>query len=63
MSQVHSVLDDIPGIGPARRKALMKAFKSIEDIRQSSVEDLAAVPEIPLSTAQQIYDFFHSATD
>ena len=62
-AQVKSSLDDIPGIGPARRKALMKAFKSIEDIRQSSVEDLAAVPEIPLSTAQQIYDFFHSATD
>ena len=38
-------------------------IQSIEDIRQSSVEDLAAVPEIPLSTAQQIYDFFHSATD
>lgn len=62
-AQVKSSLDDIPGIGPARRKALMKAFKSIEDIRQSSVEDLAAVPEIPLSTARQIYDFFHSATD
>lgn len=62
-AQVKSSLDDIPGIGPARRKALMKAFKSIEDIRQSSVEDLAAVPEIPMSTAQQIYDFFHSATD
>jgi excinuclease ABC subunit C len=62
-AQVKSSLDDIPGIGPARRKALMKAFKSIEDVRQSSVEDLAAVPEIPLSTAQQIYDFFHSATD
>ncbi len=59
-AQVKSSLDDIPGIGPARRKALMKAFKSIEDIRQSSVEELAAVPEIPLSTAQQIYDFFHS---
>ncbi|WP_022766698.1 excinuclease ABC subunit UvrC [Butyrivibrio sp. XPD2006] len=62
-AQVKSSLDDIPGIGPARRKALMKAFKSIEDIRQSSVEELAAVPEIPLSTAQQIYDFFHNATD
>ena len=62
-AQVKSSLDDIPGIGPARRKALMKAFKSIEDIRQSTVEDLAAVPEIPLSTARQIYDFFHSATD
>ncbi len=59
-AQVKSSLDDIPGIGPARRKALMKAFKSIEDIRQASVEDLSAVPEIPLSTAQQIYDFFHT---
>jgi excinuclease ABC subunit C len=58
-AQVKSSLDDIPGIGPARRKALMKGFKSIEDIRNASVEELAALPEIPENIAQQIYDFFH----
>jgi excinuclease ABC subunit C len=59
-SQVKSSLDDIPGIGPARRKALMKAFKSIEDIRSATIEELSAVPEIPESTARQIYDYFHN---
>jgi excinuclease ABC subunit C len=58
-SQVKSTLDDIPGIGPARRKALMKHFASIEDIRNAEVSELAEVPEIPESTARQIYDFFH----
>ncbi len=58
-SQIKSSLDDIPGIGPARRKALMRNFASIEDIRNASVEELAKVPEIPENTAQQIYDFFH----
>ncbi len=59
-SQVKSSLDDIPGIGPARRKALMKAFKSIEDIRSATIEELSQVPEIPESTARQIYDYFHN---
>ena len=59
-SQVKSSLDDIPGVGPSRRKALMRNFKSIEDIRNASVEELSQVPEIPESTARQIYDFFHS---
>ncbi len=58
-AQVKSSLDDIPGIGPARRKALMKNFASIEDIKNASVEELSRVPEIPENTAQQIYDFFH----
>ena len=58
-SQVKSSLDDIPGIGPARRKALMRSFKSIEDIKNASVEELMKVPEIPEKTARQIYDFFH----
>ncbi len=42
--QVHSILDDIPGIGPARRKALMKGFRTLDDIRQAGEEELAAVP-------------------
>jgi excinuclease ABC subunit C len=58
-AQVKSSLDDIPGIGPARRKALMKNFASIEDIKNASVEELSQVPEIPESTALQIYEYFH----
>ena len=57
-SQVKSVLDEIPGIGPARRKALMRHFASIEEIRAAEVEQLAAVPEIPLQQAEEIYRFF-----
>ena len=58
-SQVKSVLDDIPGVGPARRKALMKYFKSIEEIKNAKVEQLCEVSEIPEHIAEQIYDFFH----
>jgi excinuclease ABC subunit C len=61
--QVHSVLDDIPGIGPARRKALMKAYKNIGDIRMASVEQLKAIPEIPENIAEEIYAYFHEDTD
>ncbi|MDD7025484.1 MAG: excinuclease ABC subunit UvrC [Lachnospiraceae bacterium] len=57
--QVHSVLDDIPGIGPARRKALMKAYKNIGDLRQASVEELSRIPQIPPKIAEEIYSFFH----
>ena len=59
-TQVKSVLDDIPGVGPARRKALMRHFKSIEEIKAAQPSRLAEVPEIPLHIAQGIYDFFHS---
>ncbi len=59
--QVHSVLDDIPGIGPTRRKALMKAYKNLADIKEASVEELAGIPEIPLNIAEEIYSFFHSS--
>ena len=57
--QVHSVLDDIPGIGPARRKALMKAFANIGDIKEATVEELAQIPGIPQNVAEEIYSFFH----
>ncbi|SDB59663.1 excinuclease ABC subunit UvrC [Butyrivibrio sp. INlla16] len=59
-SQVKSSLDEIPGVGPARRKALMRHFKSIEDIRNADIETLKQVPEIPENAARQIYEFFHS---
>lgn len=58
-SQVKSVLDDIPGVGPARRKALMKYFKSIEEIKNAKIEQLCEVSEIPEHIAKQIYEFFH----
>lgn len=58
-SQVKSVLDDIPGVGPARRKALMRHFGSLEEIRNASAETLAALPEISPRCAAEIYKFFH----
>lgn len=58
-SQVKSVLDDIPGIGPARRKALMRYFKSLEEIKEAEPEKLMEIPEIPENIAQEIYRFFH----
>ena len=58
-SQVKSVLDEIPGVGPARRKALMRHFKSIEEIKAADVEELAGLPEINRRAAEQIYQFFH----
>ena len=57
--QVHSVLDDIEGIGPARRKALMRAFQSLEAIRSASEEELAKVPSMNAASARQVYNFFH----
>ncbi len=59
--QVHSVLDDIPGIGAKRRKALMKSFQSLDDIRAADVETLAALPTMNQQSAQSVYDFFHNA--
>lgn len=57
--QVHSILDDIEGIGTARRKALMKAFQSLDAIREADVETLAAVPSMNRGAAQKVYEFFH----
>jgi len=57
-TQVKSVLDDIPGVGPARRKALMRYFKSLEEIRSAEVAQLMEVPEITQNVAEEIYAFF-----
>ncbi len=57
--QTHSVLDDIPGVGPARRKALMKAFSSLDEIKNASVEDLINKAGLPRNSAEDIYKFFH----
>lgn len=59
--QVHSVLDDIPGIGPARRKALMRRFLSMDAIREADVETLAQVDAMNEQSARAVYDFFHPA--
>ncbi|MDO4512715.1 MAG: excinuclease ABC subunit UvrC [Lachnospiraceae bacterium] len=59
-SQVKSVLDDIPGIGEVRRKALMRHFKSIEDIRDADIEQLLVVDGIGRPQAEAIYEFFHN---
>ena len=61
-TQMKSVLDDIPGVGPARRKALMRHFKSLEEIRQASVEELMEIPEMNERTAEEIVTFFASQT-
>ena len=57
--QVHSVLDDIPGIGERRRKALMRRFRSVEAIRDASLEELAETESMNTGSAKQVYAFFH----
>ena len=59
-AQVKSVLDEIPGVGPSRRKALMRRFKSIEEVKNADVATLSGLDEIPESVAKGIYQFFHS---
>ncbi len=58
-NQVHSILDEIPGVGPARRKNLIKHFKDLENIKNATLDELEKVEGIPASTARYIYDFFH----
>lgn len=61
-AQVKSVLDEIPGVGPARRKALMRHFKSIEDIKRASLEELSEIPELNRKAAEEIHRFFAGQT-
>ena len=58
-SQVKSILDDIEGVGPARRKALMKRFQSLENIKKASVEELAETENMNMTVAEAVYLFFH----
>ena len=58
-AQVHSVLDEIPGVGPSRRKALMKYFKSIEELRAADTAKISEVPGITANVAEEIYRFFN----
>lgn len=57
--QVHSVLDDIKGVGEVRRKALMRRFKSLEAIRDATVEELSSTESMNVAAAQKVYEFFH----
>ena len=57
--QVHSILDDIPGVGTVRRKALMKYFACIEDIKNASLEELKNIPAMNEKSAKEVYSFFH----
>lgn len=59
--QVHSVLDDIPGIGETRRKALMRRVRSVENIRDASVEELSQTESMNVQSAEAVYQFFHRA--
>ncbi|MCD8078599.1 MAG: excinuclease ABC subunit UvrC [Lachnospiraceae bacterium] len=58
-AQVHSILDDIDGVGPARRKALMREFQTLDALREASVDDLARIPEMNRPVARTVYAFFH----
>ncbi len=61
--QVHSVLDDIEGIGPTRRKALMRRFKSIEQIKEATVLELKETESMNEQAAEAVYAFFHGKTE
>ncbi|MBQ6229679.1 MAG: excinuclease ABC subunit UvrC [Eubacterium sp.] len=61
--QVHSILDDIPGIGPNRRKILMQHFTDIDSIKTASIEELSQISGIPENTAKSIFTFFHPESD
>lgn len=57
--QVHSVLDDIPNVGPKRRRALMRAFKDIETLRNAAVEEILEIPEMDRRSAESVAEYFH----
>lgn len=57
--QVHSVLDDIPGVGPARRKDLMSHFSNLDAIKNATVEELGRLPSMNEKSARDVYNFFH----
>ncbi|SHK22451.1 excinuclease ABC subunit UvrC [Hespellia stercorisuis] len=57
-NQVHSILDDIPGIGPKRRKELMQHFMNLDAIKNASVEELKKLPSMNEKSAGEVYNFF-----
>ena len=57
----RSVLDGIPGIGDKRKRILLSAFDSVQDLKKATLEDIRKVPGVDLKTAEQTYSFFHPA--
>ncbi len=57
--QIHSVLDDIEGIGPTRRKALLRTFSSLENIKAASIEELENAPSMNAASARRVWEHFH----
>ena len=62
-SQVHSVLDEIPGVGPTRRKALMKSFASIDELKVADAQTISEKANIPMHIAEGIAAFFAEKRD
>lgn len=58
--QVKSILDDIPNIGPGRRKALMRRFKGLEAVKEATLEELEATEGMNSRSAKSVYEFFHN---
>ena len=59
--QVHSVLEDIKGIGPVRRKALMRHFRTMDQLREASLEELSGLEQMNEASARAVYEFFHGS--
>ena len=59
-NQVHSILDDIPNVGAKRRRELMKAFESIEELKKASLEDIIKVPGFNKPSAQSVFDYMRT---
>jgi excinuclease ABC subunit C len=61
-SMERSPLDEVQGIGPGRKKALLHHFGSAREVARAGLADLEAVPGISSSTAKKVYDHFHGGT-
>ena len=61
--QVHSVLEDIPGVGPARRKALMRSYGTMERLKEATEEELAKIPEMNRASARSVWEFLHRTAE
>lgn len=57
--QVRSILDDIEGIGPSRRRELIKTYRTLDNIKNATVEDLKSIPSMNEAVAKKVYEFFH----
>ncbi|MBR2698911.1 MAG: excinuclease ABC subunit C, partial [Clostridia bacterium] len=62
-ASIASRLDGVPGVGEKRRKAILKHFKTVEALREASVEDIAQVPGVPKGVAEAVYRFMHESEE